>query len=522
MRLQSAVLAAISVLTLAACGEDDGARPTTPVTLKFQTLVYAGIEGTANDTVKGIIIVDEKDTLNLPYDSLVGVARGEHRFEARLNIDYLPSVFTDNINPRGNTAVVNVLPAGTCRVYQAANGADIDAEFCDPSDGPPRNVLYWSQRRRLYCPAGDFMEFCNPNPSSDGLGMTWPTDDRNNAANEYLSQAKLLVAGTVGPELTVPANERNIAMALYRVGDYSPRRRLQVVSGDSSRYSNTAWTDVRHVPVYNFPTGQLQPSERPNGLFGLEVKATYLLPQQYQDVIVVRYDVKNISAEADYRRVHPQIPATGFTLQNVYLAPVLDVDVGNVVVGGANTGEADDDAGTIFPAEGLAAAWDRSMSVNFWAIPYNTAPGIVGLKVLNTDAGTAKGIVFGTDTLDYSTRSRELEAYAILTAGRGATLTGCNNFTAAFICGGEGNQDVRIGWSVGPISSLAPGQTRTLTVAILLATPTAGQFTSGTGVAPGNATEADLASTTKASWRMAAALRALAETIATVQVQAAP
>jgi hypothetical protein len=516
MRLQSAVLAAIFALSLAACGDDDGARPTGPVTLKFRTSVFPDIEGTANDTVKGMIIVDGTDTLQLPYDSIVNFPRGQHTFEARLNVDYLPSVFTEDINPSGTTAIVEIAPAGTCRVYQA-NGVGIDAVFCAPQGAPPRNVLYWSQRRRIFCPAGDFMEFCTPNPSRDGLGLTWPIDNANSASNEYVSQAKLLVAATVGNEVGGTDAGRNIAMALYRVGDYSPRRRLQVVQGDSSRYSSIAWTDVRHVPVYNFPRGQLNPSDRLNALFGLEVKATYLLPQQYQDVLIVRYDVRNISADEDYRRVHPTSPAAGFTLRNVYLTPVIDADVG-----GAFQGEADDDAGTIFPAEGLAAAWDRDLAVGYWTIPYNTGPGLVGLKVLNTDAGTPKGVVFGTDTLDYFTTAREAEAYAYLTAGRGATITGCTSYTDAYVCGGEAAQDVRIGWSVGPVATLAPGESRTLTVAILLAAPSTGTFTSGTSVLPGNNSAAELASTTKNSYRLAGALRDLAATIAGVTVTPAP
>ena len=154
--------------------------------------------------------------------------------------------------------------------------------------------------------------------------------------------------------------------------------------------------------------------------------------------------------------------------------------------------------------------------------PWKTGPGLVGLKILSTDAGTPKGIVFVSDTLDYFTAAREAEAYAVLTAGRGAPLSSCTSYTAAFICGGETNNDVRIGYSVGPIATLAPGQRRTLTFALMLAAPTPGTYTSGTPVPPGNTSEAELASTTKASYRMAAELRALAASIAPLTVTEAP
>lgn len=516
MRLQSAVLVATLLLGASACGDDTPTTPTTPVTLKFRTGVYDQISGTANDTVKGIIIIDDTLTLSLPYDSVINFPRGEHKFEARLNIDYLPSTFVQNVNPRGGTAIIDVPLSGSCRVYQSG-GVLIDQPFCAPLGQPSRNELRWSERRRIYCPAGDFLEFCSSTPSRDGLGLTWPVDDANAAANEYVSQGKLLIAATVGPELTLPEGERKIATAMYRVGDYSPRRRLTVVPNDSSRYTSTVWTDVRHVPVYNFLAGQLAPDVRRNGLFGLEVKATYFLPQQFQDVLIVRYDVKNISNQPDYRRVHPQIGPNGFSVRDVYLTPTIDVDVG-----GAFGNEPDDDAATVFPAEGLVMAYDRNLAVSRWLPPWNTGPGLVGMTILDTDAGTPKGVVFSTDTLDYLTRARELEAHAVITAGRGTPLSGCADYAAAFICGGEAAQDVRIGYSVGPIASLAPGETRTLTVAILLAAPTAGQFTSGTALLPGNTSEAELASTTKASYRVAAALRALAAAIADVRVTAGP
>ena len=523
MRLQSAALAASLALALAACGEDEPATPTTPVTLKVRPLVYSAIEpGAAYDTVKGILIVDGKDTLDLPYDSLTNVPRGTHSFRAKLNIDYFDNDFTATVDPKGGTFTVVIPPAETCRVYLSSSGQPVDATICAPQGGTPRNVLYWSQRKRIFCNAGDFMEFCTPNPSADGLGLTWPVDAAGSVANEYVSQAKLLIAGTVGPEIGGPDAGRRIAMALYRVGDYSPRRRLSVVPGDSSRYSNIAWTDVRHVPVFNFLKGQLAADDRRNALFGLEVKATYSLPKEFPDVIVVRYDVRNISTETDYRRVHPEVGPAGITLRDIYLTPVLDADVGNAFVGGFNTGEADDDAATVFPAEGIAVAWDRNMAVAQWQPPWKTGPGLVGLKVLSTDAGTPKGVVFVTDTLDYFTGAREAEAYAILTAGRGATITGCTSYTSAYICGSEIGNDVRIGYSIGPIASLAPGERRTLTVALMLAAPTVGTFNSGTPVPPGNTSEGELASTTKSSYLLAGNLRALAASIASLTVTEAP
>lgn len=520
MRLQSAALAALFLATLgglAACGSDSPTKPTTPVTLKFRTPVFPNQEGTSRDTVKGTLTIDDTLTVNLPYDTIANFPRGEHRFVAHLDIDYLPASFTAKIDPSRSTYTLDVGSEPTCRVWQLGSLL-VDRYVCRPIGQPWRNLLYNSQYRRLYCPAGDFGEFCTPEPDEAFLGLTWPADSATGIRNEYVSRGKLLVAATVGPELTLNDADRTIAMALYRPGDYSPRRRLQVVAGDSTRYGNTVWTDVRHVPVYPYPTGQLALSDRPNGLFGLEVKVTYLLPQADPNTLVVRYDVTNVSDQPDYRRVHPQVPAGGFTLSNVYLTPMLDPDVGGF-------SDASDDAATVFPAEGIVMAYDRNFSVTAWSAPYNAAPGIVGFKVLSTDAGPLKAVSFTADSLlDWDTRAHEAQAYGVLTAGRaGAAVSGCTSLSAIYLCGApEGSDDVRIGWSAGPIASLAPGQTRSITVALALATPVAGTFTSGTALPPQNGSDAQVSSTSKPSYLMAANLRARMNAISTTPVTPAP
>jgi hypothetical protein len=64
-----------------------------------------------------------------------------------------------------------------------------------------------------------------------------------------------------------------------------------------------------------------------------------------------------------------------------------------------------------------------------------------------------------------------------------------------------------MGWSVGPIT-LAPGQSTSLVIAIVLAAPKPGSFTSGTNVAPQNT---DVASTARPIYEIAEGLRTLAD-----------
>lgn len=519
MRLQSAALAT-AFLALAACG-DDPAKPTGPITLKFAPIVYSQQAGTANDTIKGVLTIDDTLVVNVPYDSVIDFPRGSHKFSARLNIDYLPSEWTQVIDPNSSRYFLPVEPEPTCRVYVLGTQV-VDAAFCTPSGQRPRNVLAARNYTRIFCPTGDFGEFCTPEPDAEYLGATWPSDSATSSRNEYISRGKLLIAATVGPELTVPAGERNIAMSLYVPGDYSPRRRLQPVTGDTNRYSNIVWTDVRHVPIWPYGRSFLDPDERPNGLFGLEVKITYYLPQQFPNTLFARFDVTNISDQADYRRVHPQVPATGFTLQNVYLTPMLDPDIGNRV---GNIDEPGDDAATFFPAEGIAVAYDQNFFGRNWTAPYRSQPGLVGLKVVSTDAGAAKGVLFTEDSLlEWDERGEELNSHSVISAGRNgaALVAGCRDLNTALVCSSESPDDVRMGWSVGPIASLAPGQTRTLTIAIALAPPAGGQFTSETNLNPGNTSEASLADTNRPAYRVAGPLRDLMNQVSALTVTPAP
>jgi hypothetical protein len=114
----------------------------------------------------------------------------------------------------------------------------------------------------------------------------------------------------------------------------------------------------------------------------------------------------------------------------------------------------------------------------------------VGLRLLDGPAGTAARPFFldYADSLSYFSEPRENEAHAVLSGGRGQNTgtTGCALRGEAYVCTGESPTDVMMGWSVGPIASLAPGERTSVTVALLFAVPKAGTFVTGTPLAPRN------------------------------------
>ena len=511
MRLLRPTLWMALVLGASACGNNEPAKATGPVTLKFSTPLFTATSTSARDTAFAVVTVDGTQTVNAPKDSIVGLARGDHQFEVHFDVDYLPSIFTATIDPRRSTTTLQVGQAGTCHVFAQ------DAQFCI-ENGIAKNLVYWSQHQRLICPTSDYGEFCSAYPdglrrqgeSNIPIGLNWPADS---TLDSYVVQGKLMLAATVGPELGDAG--RKIATGLYRFGDYSTRERLRPFASDSSRYTNVVWTDARHIPIYDNPAPTLGDADRPSSDFGLQVRTTYYQTPSYQDVLFVRFDVTNISTEADYRRVHPEVPASGFTVRDVYLAPMIDPAIGGLR--GAGGVEALDDVATLFPANNLIVAYDARMNVTTFSAQYAQQPGLVGLQLIDTDVpGTPKAILASdAQILDYLDPAKELETHAVLAAGRDGAVTNCTSTAEMFNFTNEQNNDVRIAWSVGPIAALAPGQSRSVTVAVLLAHPKPGSFTTNVQLPPQNGAIND---TSRPIYGVAELIRTLAAQIATQRV----
>ena len=482
-----------SAFALAACGggNDDGNRPTGPVNFVPVSYIFG------SDTVHGTLTVDGTTTLRIAQDSMQ-LARGEHSFQQQLDIEYLQVNYTDEINPRTERYEYPVVYAGSCRTTLTS----ADVPYCNFA-----SVVTWSGSRRIFCRVNDFGDFCTGYVDPSGIGARWPTDSFVN--DGYVSQAKLLVGATVGPEAAANARGDTVAMALYLPGDYGPRTRLRATSGDSSRWQTQTWTDLRHKRFFGFTQTFLDSLDRPGSRFGLEVLTTYYLPSNRRDALFIRFDVKNISNLAAYRLVHPDVPAGGITLENIYLAPMVDLDVGANNTATGQQERADDNA-TMFPADSLMVGYDQAFAVSSFANATVQKPGLVGLRLISAPAA-AKGVIieYG-DSLTYSTNALEDHTFSLIAAGRAGTpraQAGCTDRTAALVCSNETPGNVIMGWSIGPIASLAPGQSTTLTVAILFARPQAGTFTSGTLVAPQND---QLGVTTgRAIYGVAEALRAL-------------
>ena len=499
----------VTLLLLGAGCSPDVAAPSGPVTVAFSTPSYPG-PGATTLVSHGIAVMDDRDSVRIPEDSLFGLARGTHSLSALLDVAYLPTLMYGTISPVGPVEQVFVPLPGSCRVY----GSDV--AYCGRN-----SVVAWRGHPRTYCPANEFGDFCSWYPDGYQLGFSWPIDV---ADNQYLAHARLLIGAVLGAG-AAPANAGDtLAMALFRAGDYAPRARLRPIGADTSRWQGEVVTDTRRLPASPTTGPALNADDRAGDNFGLAVRTTYSLPASLPNAILVRFDVTNVSASADYRRVHPEEPAGGHTLNDVYLAPTFDPSIA-CGVGGCGTGEDRDDNATLFAPESLLVAWDQEFSVPQFGGGFATAPGLLGVRLVDGPAGTsAKAVLFDAGiTPDFVTPGLEHTTYKLLSGGRAGAVVGCTDHApAALVCSPETRSDIRMAWSLGPIASLAPGQSEHVTVAILMASPVAGSFTSGTGVAPRNTSPQAFADTTRPIWTIARQLRALADSTRGAVVNTAP
>jgi hypothetical protein len=499
MRHVSVTCVLVAALAAAlGCGDNDTTRPTGPVTVKFVTDVIG------TDTVKAEIILDDTIHLTVPGNDSIVLPRGDHKFVARLNIDYLRTGTTFRLDPSGNREVLPIFQACSYRTFQ------FDETCLEYS------AIYWRTHTRLVCPANDFGDLCSVYPDFQQLGLTWPDTASAAALNSYVRQGKLLIAATMGAGNQF-AGQR-LAMSLDTEGDYSPHRRLHPIAGDTARWQEEIWTDARHIPLYPADRGILANTDRRGKNFGLAVRMTSFLPPAQPNAILFRFDVKNISATDSFRFVHPEEPVSGHTLTDIYLTPFFDPDVGGRV-----SGEESDDNATVFPAESLLVAYDQKFSVPqaIFAGGYHNKPGLVGFLLIDGPPGTtAKAVLTNPiHPLDYETALLEDSSYAIISAGRGGPLdSDCSTSSSfALICTAETQTNIRYGWSVGPVPSLAPGDSTFVVVALMMAVPQG--ITSGNDVPPENN---NLASTTRPIYTIASQLRSLASQVRTIVVNGAP
>ena len=212
---------------------------------------------------------------------------------------------------------------------------------------------------------------------------------------------------------------------------------------------------------------------------GLEIRERLLTTTSEEGLFLVELKFRNITQDPLYALVDPAMTDVGgATFENAYIGLALDPDIGSVEQ------ESDDDWASYDGEQATVYAYDAAFLVPGFTVNQN-APAMVGLRVVQRPAGT--GVVLNAWTRQTASdweggTSTQAAGYGMLsglqsyTPDQPGTLIGHLPVAAG---------DVRTVATVGPLR-LAPGDSAAVVLAIALASPVAGSYTSGTVINPGN------------------------------------
>ena len=298
--------------------------------------------------------------------------------------------------------------------------------------------------------------------TGSGDGLLWPLGSSNSYAAIGMPLIAMLSASDT------------VALGIYDYDHLAGRPEPTMTTGaERSIFRQTTWI---------LPTPAVLLSTAPT-VRGIEVNEE-LIAAPNSDVVFIKLTFRNITNRDSYRAADPiAVPPGGLTFTNVYVGFGMDVDIG----------AAEDDFITYEPALDMVYAYDSNFQEPTFSSGNQQTPALVGLRLLEKPANTTAILnawpnVFGTQSADWTAATiSQRTGYGILSGIRSITPDHEGQqigFTPAT------PSDFRMSVSAGPVT-LGPGQETSITLALIIAQPDAGQFTSGTAVAPGNPTVAD-------------------------------
>ncbi|UCF19724.1 MAG: PEGA domain-containing protein [Gemmatimonadota bacterium] len=428
-RFRRATTVSLLAALLGGCLESRD-RPTVPILADL--VVFSDPAGAA-------IILDRQPTGATTPATLTGVPVGEHELELELAVGQAEFFgWEGTVEVReGETDTARAALEGGCR-----------------ADCP-----FLIERGRIGCRSTSNGETCASVFSGSRPGLEWPLG----SGLDYGAGGRLLVAGIVGDD---GGSQRGDTLSTQVFGiAWTGRKPVETSAAGARQVQDLAyWSTAR------FPAEALQ---------GLLVKQTLVAVDSagVRDVVFARFEIQNVSADPLYRAIYSWIPADGLTYESLYIGFGLDADVG----------VSEDDLGTFDPALNLSFLYDADFEDSELG-NFSQRPALVGLVTVEAPApAQGRTLTLWRREDDWDEGIRHGFAWRLL-AGRLAPGDGLSDHPSAEI-GYVSNTpaDYRITESHGPLR-LAPGESTTLTVALLLAEPGAGTFTPGVLVEAGDPT----------------------------------
>ncbi|HEX6133618.1 MAG TPA: hypothetical protein VFZ24_06635 [Longimicrobiales bacterium] len=442
MRRRTALLSLLLLLS-GACREGDGpADPTTPDARIFLT----------SDPNGARIGIDNRNT-GLVTPDTIGLRRGERLIELVLDsagfiYDYAVILGVAPTDSVGSLMLPLGLqchqPIGACMAAAHRQYETAGLRFAYSGVGS----LFYTQ--------------------GSGEGITWP----GSGNDSYASSGMPVLAGL--------ANGREVALGLYDhsmlVGRPAPRLTR---TGSTFRLVSVSWI---------LPPNDLAVSA--NTVRGIQLEQEVIADDAVTGVLIVRLRFRNVSDDLLVHAFAPHIQRSTVTYTDTWIGFALDPDIG----------AATDDRVSYDVDRSMVFAYDSDFAESQFSSAAATAPGLVGLRVLEAPPGT--GVLLNAWPLpgDWFAGSQS-EIF-----GHGM-LTGSNIYIPEHAHAQIGHlppagDDTRFSVTAGPLT-LEPGDEAEIIVAIAVAPPTPGTFVSGTAMAPG-----DPLDTARALYEVAADLRA--------------
>lgn len=432
MRLRTGLaLAGVAAIALSACSESD--PPFSPGN-NTRVEVSSDPEGAA-------IFLDGTNTGKVTTDLLRDLAIGVHEILVRMD--------RDNV-AYGYRAQVEVVNDSLHRVLGPLL-MRCATETC-------------SIQSHRYHTLGSMRVATNPNGAlfhynGSGSGLLYPTG----SSNAYAAIGMPLIAMVTGGSDT-------LALGVYD-RDYLAGRPAPQVTQTADRYTmqQSSWI----VPPTDVIVG-LGPTVR-----GIEVEEQLIATTATNDVAFVRLTFRNITNRASYKAADPIVPSGGMTFSSVYVGFGLDADIGI----------ATDDVITYDPALDMVYSYDMNFQDGSFGTAFTDRPALVGLRLLAAPAGASVEVLnawpAGADWGGGGPTERS--GWGVLSGTRSVMpdLPGQQLGHAPTTPG-----DYRMSVSAGPLT-LAPGAEVTIVIAVVIALPVQGTYTSGQAVSPGDPTIAD-------------------------------
>jgi hypothetical protein len=285
-----------------------------------------------------------------------------------------------------------------------------------------------------------------------GEGIQWPSG----TGNSYASVGSALFAGLAG------SSRDTVALGPYDFLYLAGRPTPTVSEGPTLLLRHSSWV----LP----PPGQRLLST----VRGLSVDYSVLARAETSGTIIVRLVFRNITTDPVYRFIDPLVPAEGLTYHSAYVGFALDGDVGI----------ADDDAISYVRDLDMVLTYDSDFLESSFSGGWATRPALLGLRLLERPAGTTVHLNSWPRGWDWEAGQAAVERAGWYWMSGTQTWLG-NHADPRIGYAPQDPQDLRMSVSAGPLQ-LAPGDSAAITLAVVLAEPAPGTFTSGTRVSPGD------------------------------------